>query len=124
MFNWIKDNPIFFFIIFLAIAAPSLFLGAVKVVFYIVLAVILFLVILGIIFRAKITRLQNEMRDSMSGNPMGGAQGSSRGFYNSSSSSSTTEQGDVKIFKQRGVGEKRVSGDVGDYVEFEEVDQK
>ncbi len=116
MFDFIKDNPLIFILIFLAIAAPSLLFGALQVVGYIILGVIILLIILSIVFRVKVRKFQNQMRDQMNG------QG---GFYEQSSSSrqrATHQEGDdVKIFKSRGSGEKRVSKDVGDYVEFEEI---
>ncbi len=121
MFNWIKDNPIFFFLIFLAIAAPSLFAGAMRVIFYIVIGIVLLLLILGLIFRVKIRKIQNDMYNSM-----GGAQNQG-GAYNGGyqrTKSEKRDEGDVKIFKQRGVGEKKISGDVGDYVDFEEIEEK
>ncbi len=127
MFNWIKDNPIFFLLLFLAIAAPSLFFGALQVVFYIIIGIIILLFILSLIFRSRIARLQKQMEDQMGGH--GANQAGGRYTWGGFSSGSQgarrqeeTEQGDVKIFKQKGVGDKKVSKDVGDYVDFEEVD--
>ncbi|MFI3285133.1 MAG: DUF4834 family protein [Rikenellaceae bacterium] len=122
MFNWIKDNPIFFLLIFLAIAAPSLFFGALRVVFYIILAIVILLFILSLIFRAKITRLQDEMNKQGTGSPQDGFY--SNRTYSSNNNRTQTDEGEVKIFKQRGAGEKRVSGSVGDYVEFEEIEEE
>lgn len=127
MFNWIKDNPIFFLLIFLAIAAPSLFMGAMRALFYVILGVILLLLILGVVFKFKIRRLQKDMEEQMGAGKGANSWG---GFYNSQqqragqqgrTNRSTSEEGEVKIFKQQGAGEKRVAKDVGDYVDFEEV---
>ncbi len=126
MFNWIKDNPFIFLLIFLAIAAPSLFMGAMRVIFYIVIGVVLLLLILGIIFRAKIRRLQRDMEQQMGGTA-GNQSRSWGGFYSGEQGRNTSRkqaEGDVKIFKTNGAGEKKVSKDVGDYVDFEEVKEK
>ncbi|MFI3324206.1 MAG: DUF4834 family protein [Rikenellaceae bacterium] len=121
MFNWIKDNPLLFLLIFLAVAAPSLFVGAMRVIFYIIFGIIILLLILGIIFRAKIRKLQKQAEQQM-GSGAGG-------FYSSYSSRSRQsapkqEEGDVNIFSQGAGGEKKISNDVGDYVDFEEVKEK
>ncbi|MFR9503656.1 MAG: DUF4834 family protein [Rikenellaceae bacterium] len=120
MLNWIKDNPIFFLLIFLAIVSPSFFFGAMQVVFYIIFGIVVLMLILGLIFRAKIRAMQKEMEER-------GAQG---GFYSSfqqrgsRSSNTRSDEGDVNIFQQGGAGEKKVSENVGDYVDFEEVKEK
>lgn len=54
------------------------------------------------------------------------AEGSAGGFYSYGSRShqkkrSGGREGDVTVEKMPGAGSKRVSGNVGDYVEFEEV---
>ncbi len=121
MLNWIKDNPIFFLLIFLAIAAPSLFVGAMRVIFYIVLGVVLLLVILGIIFRVKIARIQRDMQDQMGGQRGGQRTQSWGGFYTKGGQQQGEQKERVKIYQNQGAGEKKVSSDVGDYVEFEEV---
>ncbi|MFI3333138.1 MAG: DUF4834 family protein [Rikenellaceae bacterium] len=126
MFNWIKDNPIFFFLLFLAIAAPTLFMGAMRVIFYIIIGVVVLMLILGLIFRVKIRKIQNDMYNNMSGGGRQAQGGSYSGSYQRTTRTTHTksDEGDVKIFKQQGVGEKKISGDVGDYVEFEEIDEK
>ncbi len=135
MFDFIKDNPITFLLIFLAIAAPSLFFGALQVIFYIVLGIVILLLILSLVFRARITRLQREMEEQMGGSARG-AQGNRGGFSGFSgfsgfnnraqggSSRRRSDEGDVKIFKQAGAQEKKVAKDVGDYVDFEEVKER
>ncbi len=121
MFNWIKDNPLFFLLIFLAVAAPSFFFGAMRVIFYIIFGIVILLLILGLIFRAKIRELQKQAEQQMGGG--------ARGFYSSHGSGSRQggsrqEEGDVNIFSQGAGSEKKVSKDVGDYVDFEEVKEE
>lgn len=126
MFNFIKDNPILFLLIFIAIASPSLFFGALQVIFYIVAGIVILLMILSLVFRAKIRRLQRNMEEQM-GQGAGEAQGSNQAygsFFGGQSRARSQSDDDVKIYQQSGAGEKKVSEDVGDYVDFEEVEEK
>ncbi len=124
MFDFIKDNPILFLLIFLAIVAPSFFVGAMQFIFYIIAAIVLLVLILGLYFRYKIRRIQKDMDNQM----RGGGQSTQGGFYGFgqqyNAGRKTKEEEDVKIFQQRGTGEKKVSKDVGDYVDFEEIKEK
>ncbi len=126
MFNFIKDNPILFLLIFIAIASPSLFFGALQVIFYIVAGIVILLMILSLIFKAKIRRLQRDMEEQMGGGA-GESQGSNQAygsFFGGQSRARSQSDDDVKIYQQSGAGEKKVSEDVGDYVDFEEVEEK
>ncbi len=119
MLDTIKNNLGIFFIIFIAIVAPQFFVGSLKVILFIILGIIALLLILGIVFRVKIVNLQKQMQDQMH---------NQSGFNPNASSSSTSnnsrqDEGDVKIFTQQGANEKKVSNNVGDYVDFEEVEE-
>ncbi len=125
MFDWIKDNPIFFVLIFLAIAAPQFFVGAMQVIIYIVCGVVVLFLILGLLLRAKIRRLQREAEQQMGGGQNFGGQNFGGAFYtNQRRTKSQDKEGDVNIFTQKGAGDKKVSRNVGDYVDFEEVKEK
>ncbi len=122
MLDIIKNNLGLFFVIFIAVVAPQFFVGGLKVILFIVLGIIALLFILGIVFRVKIVNMQKQMQDQMKN---GGAQ--NFGGFNpngNNSQTNTTDEGDVKIFTQQGVNEKRVSNNVGDYVDFEEVEEQ
>ncbi len=124
MFDLIKDNPILFVLLFLAIVTPSFFVGAVQVVFYLIAALVLLFLILGIWFRYKIRKMQRDMENQAGGGSQQGFQG---GFYNfggRTNARQTKAENDVNIYQQAGSGEKRVSDNVGDYVDFEEVKEK
>ncbi len=128
MFDFIKDNPITFVVILVAICAPSLFFGALQVVGYIILGIILLMLILGLIFRAKISRLQRQAQEQMrsGAGSQGGFAGGFQGFNTQSRSSQKRgdKEGDVKIFATEQSQKKKVSEQVGDYVEFEEIKEK
>ncbi len=127
MFDFIKDNPITFLLIFLAIVARTIFFKAIGVIFYIILGFIILLFVLGLVFRFKIRRIQKNMEDQMGQNGQG-SYGNYGSFFGGQSRRARTEQqdneGDVKIFQQKGSSEKKVAKDVGDYVDFEEVKEK
>ncbi|MFI3316101.1 MAG: DUF4834 family protein [Rikenellaceae bacterium] len=119
-------NRILFLLIILliAIAVPGFFMFSLKVMLSIVLGFILLLVIAGLALRSKIKQMMRDAEQQMGGSSQG--QG---GFYSftqrgGQTSKPSDEQDDVKIFKQKGSGEKKVSRNVGDYVDFEEVKEE
>ncbi len=124
MFDFIKDNPIMFLLIFLAIAAPSLFFGALQVIFYIIAGIVILLAILSLIFKAKIRRLQRDMEQQMGGQQQQQQRQTYGDFFSGRQRTSQRSEDDVKIFTQSGATEKKVAEDVGDYVDFEEVKEK
>ncbi|MFR9545015.1 MAG: DUF4834 family protein [Rikenellaceae bacterium] len=112
-----------FLLIFLAIAAPSLFFGALQVIFYIIAGIVILLAILSLIFKAKIRRLQRDMEQQMGGDQQQQRQ-TYGDFFSGRQRTNRRSDDDVKIFTQSGAGEKKVAEDVGDYVDFEEVKEK
>ncbi len=130
MFDYIKRNPFLFILILIAITAPNLVLGMTKVALYIFLGIIFFIVLLSLLFRLYVWRLQRRAQDGMGG----GSAGSNGGFNYTSSWSSrgnqSGNQGGSKGSSSEGVKivvdqtqEKKVSKNVGEYVDFEEVDK-
>ncbi len=127
MFDYIKANPLLWIVIFLAVVAPSFLFGAVKVVAYIVVAIILLLLVLGLIFRVKIVKMQRDFQDQMNGRA-GANQQQYQQYqqqYQQQQSRRRTRksdnEGDVKVFKTQGAGEKKINENVGDYVDFEDI---
>ncbi len=130
MFDMIKSNPILWVIIFLAVVAPSFLLGAVTVVVYIVLGIFLLLFLLSFYFRYKVAKMRKNMEDQMNGggqtnqtnqNPFGFGQNPFGSGAGANKSQKARDEGDVKVYKTSEVNEKRVSKDVGDYIDFEEI---
>lgn len=126
MFDFIKNNPLTFIGILVLIAAPGLLIGAIKVIGYIVLAIIIILVVLGFIFRAKIRKLQRQMEEQMRGGQQ--RQNHAGGFYQNFTSqrsqNKSREEGKVDIVNKEQANKKRISQDVGDYVDFEDIKEK
>ncbi len=118
MFDIIKSNPLLWIIIFLAVVAPSFLFGAVKVVIYIILGIILLGFILSAIFSVKIQRMRSQMEDQMRGAAGGGTR---QNPFGQQQHTQQTQEGDVKIYATPESQEKKVNKDVGDYVDFEEI---
>ncbi len=120
MYDLFRGNTLLIIIIILAIIAPSFLVGAMQVVFYVILALILCALILGLVFRSKIKKMQDQMQDQMRNGEYASQGTNGYDFQNNSSK----QDDDVKIYAQPGTGEKRMSDNVGEYVDFEEVDDK
>ncbi len=121
MFDIIKSNPLLWFIIFLAVVAPSFLFGAVKVVIYIILGIILLFIILSALFSFKIKTMRSRMEDQMRGGADANQQSPFGQNQRFSGRGGNSQEGDVKIFTSAEKQEKKVNKDVGDYVDFEEI---
>ncbi|MFR9652056.1 MAG: hypothetical protein SNG35_08560 [Rikenellaceae bacterium] len=106
--NIFKDNLFLWFLLFLAVVAPSFFFGAVHLVALIIFAFVLLLIIGGIVIRWKLYSIQKSARAAQ------------QAFYQQAEE---TAEGDVKVYKTEASNSKKVADNVGDYVEFEEVEQ-
>ncbi len=110
MFDFIKNNLFWSIIIFLAIVSPSFLFGAFQFIF-IAVGVLLLIAIVGMwLLGLKVKKMQREATQDP------------RYSYTQQQQRSSERRGqdpDVKIFVQP--NEKRVSNDVGDYVDFEEL---
>lgn len=111
--GFVQRNPLLvLLIVILAFAAPSLLKGIAVFVLYLLLGLIVLVVAVILLFRWRIYRLQQQMGDQF-------AQG---GFRQPGTQQPQSDQeGDVKIYRTAETPEKRVSTQVGDYVEFEET---
>ena len=115
--NFIKQNPLtVMFLVMLAVFAPSLF-GSI-LIGLLIFGVIIMAVPLFMFF--KLWRMSRKVeKDSQS-------QNFGRGFYTRQTYTNTQNQqrkdeGEVKVYSTGQQQEKRISEDVGDYVDFEEV---
>lgn len=129
MVTFVRRNPLTVLIIaFLALAAPSLLQGIAEFILYAVVGMIALVIILVLVFRWKIYRMQKQIKEQFEN---GGARGfggdfSGRGFgANRGGGASSAErrdaEGHVSIDPDSCVQHKRVADDVGEYVEFEEI---
>lgn len=103
--GFVRRNPIFCLVmLILAIGAPSLLAGIASVILYVVLALIVLVLLLSIVLRWRIAKLS----DNFSQQPRSADNGPRR------------REGDVSIHINSDSTGKRISDDVGDYVDFEE----
>ena len=105
--GFVRRNPIFCLVVLiLAIGAPSLLAGIASVILYVILAVVAVMFIASLVLRWRLARLADNLRQPPHDN------------YARSRRSRRSDEGDVQIHINR--NEKRISDDVGDYVDFEE----
>lgn len=102
-------------LIMLVIFAPGFF----RVLAIIILAGLLFMLSIPLIIAWRVRRLTRRMEEQMRQGGFQGDFGSRRSGFGSAAGGSRRE-GDVKI-RVDGTRDKRVSDDVGDYVDFEEI---
>ena len=108
---FVQRNPLFvLLVVVLALFAPSLLRGMAAFVLYLFMGLFLIVCILALLFRWRLLRVRRDMEKEFG-----------RGFGSR----------DADPFARRRPGrktaeapEKRVSSDVGDYVEFEETKEE
>lgn len=120
VFEFVRRNPLFcLMVVMLALLAPSLLTGIALLVLYLLLGLVLFGVVILLMIRWRFRRLQRQMEEQMRGTSQRG-QGQGYG----PGSSSRPAEGEVRVHITSETPEKRISEDVGDYVEFEETPEK
>lgn len=120
--NFVRRNPFAtFLILFLAIAAPALLKGIALFILYFVMGLILLILILILAFRWRLYRARRQMEEQFGRgfDPRQGGFGSPFASYDEPRGGDGRE-GEVRVHKTSATPEKRVSKDVGDYIDFEE----
>lgn len=116
--NYIQRNPLTtIIIVMLIVFAPSAF-GALLVG---VAVVLLLLLAIPIYMLYRVRRMSRKMEDQTRG------QSQQRGFYgrtNAQSDYGRSAEGEVRVHTTSEQPQKRVNENVGDYVDFEEVEEK
>jgi hypothetical protein len=101
-----RRNPLLVLIILmLAIGAPALLKGIALFILYFMLGIILLGVVAFLLLRWRV----GQMRQNMEGQ------------FGSTEQRESKREGEVRVYRTSETPEKRVSKDVGDYVEFEET---
>ena len=104
-----------------AIAAPALLKGVALFFLYVVMSILILAVALILVFRWRMNKVRRQMEEQFGEgfDPRNfGGQGFGSPFAGEPRKG---REGEVKVRKTSGAPEKRVSKDVGDYVEFEET---
>ena len=120
--GFVQRNPLTVLVILiLAIAAPALLKGIALFILYFLMGLVILVVVLMLAFRWRIYKVRKQMEQQFGEgfDPRNfGGQGFGSPFAGESRKG---REGEVKVRKTSGAPEKRVSKDVGDYVEFEET---
>ena len=116
--GFVQRNPLTVLVILiLAIAAPALLKGVALFFLYVVMSILILAVALILVFSWRMNKVRRQMEEQFGEGKFGG-QGFGSPFAGESRKG---REGEVKVRKTSGAPEKRVSKDVGDYVEFEET---
>lgn len=121
---FVRRNPLtVLLIVVLALTAPALLRGLATLILYLVLGFVIFIVVVLLMMRWRLHKVQQQVRQQFNEQQRrtnGGFSGFS-GFGASQHSRTRSDEGEVKIRQTGATPEKRISNDVGDYVEFEET---
>lgn len=124
--GFVRRNPILVLVIvLLAFTAPAVLRGLATLILYIILGFVILAVVLLIALRWRIHKVQQQVRDQFNrqqstNNPFG--QGFNPfGQQQQRQQPPRQDEGEVTVHKTTATPEKRISKDVGDYVEFEET---
>ena len=109
------------FIVVLALLAPALLRGIALFVLWLVFGLLVLVVAGALFFRWRIRAVQREMERQF-GEGFGPRPGSGFGSRFAGGAAGGRE-GEVKVHRTPGAPDKRVSSDVGDYVDFEETEE-
>ena len=120
--GFVQRNPLtMLLIVILALGAPALLKGIALFILYFLMGLVILVVVLMLAFRWRIYKVRKQMEQQFGEgfDPRNfGGQGFGSPFAGEPRKG---REGEVKVRKTSGAPEKRVSKDVGDYVEFEET---
>ncbi len=116
---FVQRNPLTVLVILLlALGAPALLKGIATMILYTILGLLLFGAVLLLVFGWRVRSMQRRMEEQL--NDRFGRSGR-RNASSWGNASSHGREGEVHVYKTSETPEKRVSKDVGDYVDFEET---
>lgn len=132
--GFVRRNPLtVLLIVVLALTAPTLLRGLATLILYLIFGFVLFIVIVLMMMRWRLYKVQQQMRQQFGEQQQQQSQGFTgythfSGFGRTDGRRSQPNrhpnEGEVKVRKTGQMPEKRISEDVGDYVEFEETKNK
>lgn len=124
LIGFVQRNPLtVLVIVILALGAPALLKGIAAFILYFLLGIAVFVVALLLLFRWRIYRVRRQMEEQF-GEGFDPQEGFGGGFGSPFARQTRGREGDVKVRRTAETPEKRVSRNVGDYVEFEETKEK
>lgn len=112
--GFVQRNPLtVLLILILALGAPALLRGIALFILYFFMGIVLLVVAGLLFFRWRIYKVQRQMEEQF-----GKGMGPESPF---TGRTRREKEGEVKVYKTTQAPEKRVSNNVGDYVDFEET---
>lgn len=116
--GFVQRNPLTVLaVVVLALAAPALLKGIALFVLWFIVGLVVLAAVALMVFRWRIRTVRRQMEEQFG-----------QGFAGEGASPFTrrrqSREGEVKVYKTSGTPDKRISSDVGDYVEFEETNEK
>ena len=119
--SFVQRNPLTTLVIlFLALCAPALLKGIAIVILYIVMGLILLVVGLMLLFRWRIYKMRKQMEEQFGREGFDPRQGGFGSPFTHEEPRRGGREGEVRVHRTSDAPEKRVSSDVGDYIDFEE----
>ena len=122
--GFVQRNPLTtLLIVILALGAPALLKGIALFILYFLMGIVVLAIVLMLVFRWRIYKVRKQMEEQFG---EGFGEQTRGGFRQRNSGSPFADrerrgrEGEVRVHKTAGTPEKRVSKDVGDYVDFEE----
>ncbi len=117
--GFVQRNPLTVLVILiLAIGAPALLKGIALVILYFFMGLLILILVGALLLRWHMNKIRRQMEEQF------GASGRTQGDYRQArdpyADRTRGREGEVRVHRTSGEPEKRVSKDVGDYIDFEE----
>ena len=124
MVGFVQRNPLTVLIIlFLGLTAPALLKGIATAVLYVIAGLLLAGLLLVVIFTLRIRAAKRRMEEQFTQHfgSEGPFAASEESRFRRTQQQSARHEGEVHVYQTADAPEKRISKDVGDYVDFEET---
>ncbi len=116
--RFVRRNPVTCLVILILAVARVVLVGIANFIFYVMLTILLLGVVFVLLFRYRVNKLRREMGQQGGFSQEGPRRPPTYTWY------SRRDEGDVKVYKTSDTPEKRINDSVGEYVEFEEVEEQ
>lgn len=121
LIGFVRRNPILVtVIVILAITAPTFLREVATLILYILLGFIILIVILMLMLRWRIYKVQQQVREQFGKQQAQGAY-NPFGRQQHNNQQQKPQEGEVKVHTTTATPEKKIADNVGDYVDFEET---
>lgn len=117
--GFVQRNPLTVLVLFLlALGAPALLKGIALVILYMIMGFVILILVGMLLLRWHMNKVRRQMEEQFGagGRPQGGPWQEHR----RADGRTTAREGEVHVHRTSEAPEKRVSKDVGDYIDFEE----